>query len=888
MAILPDKILADAEIASFIGRVNTTADEIVGDSKFKIPNPSLPGLGLLIKLQIRAFEKSIASSFAPIFIGKKIIEDAKNSPARFLSIINDGLDSINTLFTNPIQFIIDEGINGPLEIFPFPVQILFGGVSKDANRLKSLIDSAQLTQGSSFLQEYSYNLILNAVSPPAPGEAVSTASDVNSIKSISVNYQTKTTGEKAPVQFLKEGDTFSVSDGNISSTYRVSSVQPGNEFAEIFLQLIASNTQNSGDNKTISIPGFKDSGIAVSRNITLREFLTPDGRLIIPFSVLGINLPLLSKLGFEIGNFSNLKDDNPTKEFVVQLEARSGLNFNQVFTSMIDGVFPEIDWQNLSSEKSNGNVNSKEVSKEEITSLARLLQIGSENPFFLIKIILNYVKLLLLPIQLVLGVFQSLAGLITNPVSLIRTIFLFLTDPLKALCDLISQAFLTFLRPYLEPIVTPVLPYNEAVEDPRDRSRGLKPLFSDLVCGTFADKLKNYNPNPNFFALQRNNLGQTVTDQNIPIQLPFNLEENKQIPDQGEIVTNSNNPSQVTSLRISTVTNTVEDSLAYLASVQVGSVISLSVSNKYQTYLVSSKTFQQYQSGNYFEYLVQPTTQSIRSGEPVQNNASVSSGFLATLSIDNPNKTFLFIIEKYLPLKLIERWESIKGILAITIALAVEIPSLVPAIFRSIFGIEQQSNPTAPATNSINELLILLAAGEDSLLAGLVEGNNEEEYAQIVSGIIGNTESATSPGIESIFSNLSVTLSAQSKNTVIYKNNVDPLVSEDFVYNEISLSQLGENVKGLLQTYYSFKDEGNAGGFNFVKKSKSVGKIYVVRDQTAQVIFDGGVFDAYEKFKVTNAEPTTFLETVQVKSLREDIISNLLYVANYLVPALKN
>ena len=55
MAILPDKILADAEIASFIGRVNTTADEIVGDSKFKIPNPSLPGLGLLIKLQIRYF-----------------------------------------------------------------------------------------------------------------------------------------------------------------------------------------------------------------------------------------------------------------------------------------------------------------------------------------------------------------------------------------------------------------------------------------------------------------------------------------------------------------------------------------------------------------------------------------------------------------------------------------------------------------------------------------------------------------------------------------------------------------------------------------------------------------------------------------------------------------
>ena len=140
MAILPDKILADAEIASFIERVNTTADEIVGDSKFQIPNPNLPGLGLLVKLQNRAFEKSIASSFAPIFIGKKIIEDAKESPARFFSIINDGLDSINTLFRNPIQFIIDEGINNPLKEFPFPIAILFGGRSKDANRLKQLIE----------------------------------------------------------------------------------------------------------------------------------------------------------------------------------------------------------------------------------------------------------------------------------------------------------------------------------------------------------------------------------------------------------------------------------------------------------------------------------------------------------------------------------------------------------------------------------------------------------------------------------------------------------------------------------------------------------------------------------------------------------------------------
>jgi hypothetical protein len=888
MAILPDKILADAEITSFIERVNTTADEIVGDSKFKIPNPSLPGLGLLVKLQIRAFEKSIASSFAPIFIGKKIIEDAKENPARFFSIISEGLDSINTLFTNPIQFILDEGINNPLKEFPFPIAILFGGQSKDANRLKELIDSAELSQGGSSLQEYNYNLVLGTALLPGPGEAVSTAPDVNSIKSISVNYQTKTTGEKAPVQFLSEGDTFSVSDGNTASTYLVSSVKPGNDFAEVFLQLIASDTVQSGDNKTIEIPGFKQTGISLSKRISLREFLTTDGRLIIPFSVLGINLPLLSQLGFELGNFSNLKEDSPTREFVTQLEARSGLRFNQVFASMIDGVFPQIDWESLSSEKSSGNQISKEASKEELVNLARLLQIGTDNPFFLIKILLNYVKLLLLPLQLVLGVFKSLSGLITSPISLVQTIFLFLTDPLKALCNIISEAFLTFLRPYLEPIVSPVIPYSEAVQDPQDKNRGLKPLFSDLICGTFSDKFNNYQPNPNFFALQRNNLTGQNVNLNPPLQLPFTLSENKLIPDQGEIITNSTDPSSVTSIRVSTVTNTVEDSLVYLASVQVGSVISLTVSNKYQTYLVSTKALQQKPDGNYFEYLVQPTTQSIRASQANPSDNAVTNNLLASLGIDNPNKKFLFILENYLPLKLIARWESIKGILAITIALAAEIPSLIPAVFRSLFGIERESNPTLPATTSVTDLLLLLSNGEDSLLEGLIGNNNEDQYAEIVSNIIGNSDSADNTGIELIFSNLSVSLSAQSKNTIIYKSNISSDVRDQFRYNEISLSQLGENVKVLLQAYYSIKDQSNAGGLNFVDKDRSVGKIYAVRNGNIEIIYDGGIYNAYEDFKLTNSEPSTLLGTVQVKSLRENIISNLNFVSIYLIPALKN
>lgn len=904
MPLLPDKILTDADIESFIERVNITADEIVGGSKFQIPNPSLPGLGLLIKLQIRVFEKSISSSFAPIFIGKKIIEDAKETPSNFFSIINDGLEEVKALFEDPIQFIIDEGINGPLEIFPIPIRLV-GGVSKDANRLKSLIDSAQPTQGSSVLQEYNYNLVLNAVSPPAPGEAASTASDVNSIKSISVNYQTKTTGEKAPVQFLKEGDTFSVSEGNISSTYRVSSVQPRNEFAEIFLQLIASNTQNSGDNKTIAIPGFKQTSISFSKKISLREFLTSDGKLIIPFSVLGINLPLLSKLGFEIGNFSNLKDDNPTKKFVTQLEAKSGLIFNKVFVDMIDGVFPQIDWESLSSEKSGKTSSSKETSTEELASLARLLQIGIDNPFFLIKILLSYVKLLLLPIQVVLGIFISLASAITDPIGLIKTVILFLTDPLKALCNIISESFLTFLRPYLEPIISPIIPYSEAVQDPNDKNRGLKPLFSDLICGTFSAKLNNYSPNPNFFALQRNNLSTQEINPNPPVQLPFTLSENKQIPEQGEIVTNSSDPASVTIIRVSTVTNTIEDNLAYLASVQIGSIISLSVSNEYQTYLVSSKFLQQNQEGNYFEYLVQPTAQpteqQVRSIQSNSSNNVVSNNLLASLTIDNPDKKFLFILEEYLSLELIPIWESIKGILAITIALAVEIPLLIPAVFKSLFKIEKGTSPTLAPLSSVSDVLSLLAGGNDSLLNGLIGNSNKNQYAEIVSGIIGNSNE--SPGIETIFYDLSDSLSSQSKNTVIYRSKIiSPVARDQFRYYQISLAKLGENVKVLLQIYYSIKDIRTT----YIFKKQPVGKIYALRNGNVNILFNKyeevGIYAAFQSFKVINNETINLYDDTYVKNftgiyiagengqfvyvqpLRDNIIRNLNFISTYILP----
>ena len=51
MAIIP-KCLSERQIENFVNNVNQTADEILGESKFEIPNPALPGIGLLIKLQM--------------------------------------------------------------------------------------------------------------------------------------------------------------------------------------------------------------------------------------------------------------------------------------------------------------------------------------------------------------------------------------------------------------------------------------------------------------------------------------------------------------------------------------------------------------------------------------------------------------------------------------------------------------------------------------------------------------------------------------------------------------------------------------------------------------------------------------------------------------------
>lgn len=889
MAVLPDKILTDREISDFIDRVNQRSDEIIGETKFKIPDPSLPGLGLLIKLQIRAFEKSIAAFLAPVFLGKSLISKARQS-VRFFKTLKDGFNDIKKIFTNPIQFILDEGINSILGLFPFPLAILFSGSSRNSQRLKSLIDGASSSSGDSQLNEYDYDLVLNSNLVPQPGQLTTTSASISDIKSVRINYQTKNEDETSPVNFLIPGDFFYLQDKSGSFTFSVSQVTNANSFSEIFLQLKSSDSPTTSAKKVFS-PGFSKKNVRLSRRVTLREFLTSDGKLVIPFSVLGVNLPLLSSLSFEIGDFSRLKDDNPVKQLVTQLEADSGLRFSQILAGMLDGVFPALNWQSIQNPAS-GDYN-KQLASEELVSLSRLLQIGIDNPFFLIKVLLNYIKLILLPLQVVLGVLKGLASKVTGPFSLISFVFQIVSNPLRALCGLISTAFLEFLRPYVEPATSAVIPWNELIQDPNDKSRGLKPLFSDLICGNFEKKLKTYTPNQNFFRTQSDSLTTPLT-QGVQVELPFDLTSN-QLPGPGELVKNSQDPKSVSQIKISTLTNTVENSLPYLASLNAGDTVSFTQNDIIQNYLISSKNFRVDPAGNYFEFLVQPISpEKATSLQTSQNKSSVSPGFKASLTINNPNKSFLFIVEKYLPIKAIAVWESVKGILAITIALAAEIPSLVPAVFRSLFSDGGTKTQSQILQDSVVDILTPLFEGDPNILDGAAGTNlsrklSTQEKAEIISGsretltaFIGNDPQQNYEGIDTIFFNLQTEREKEGKNIYVIKSRISDLDQrKKFRFNELSLSDLGIRLKVLLQIYQICLSQSDN------KAEKSIKLTVFGFDGTSSFqIYNGELYQGFLDFRIIEETPRDTKKQFNVESMRKVVLENVKYSGVYLLPTL--
>jgi hypothetical protein len=404
MAVLPDKILEDAEINAFIDRVNDTADSIVSDSKFKIPNSNLFGLGLLIKLQIRTFERSLATAFAPIFMGKKIMSSG-------IREIRETLSSIRTLFSNPLQFMLDEGINEQLKEFPFPISLNLADVGGDIGRLKSLINSSSPDNVDDELDRFSYSITYNINQAPSDGQITTTSSGIENLTSINVSEVTDVEDNNGSLGLLKSGDEIEVSSDGKYGVFEVTSVRKINSsdpYYRIDLEIKSLNVEEVPGDGSVVIPGFSSASLRSSRRLALRDF-TSNGKISIPFSVLGLSFPGLSRINLVLGDFSDVSPDSPTRQYLDQLSNQSGIAYGDVFSGVLEGKFPKIDFTKIQETTLSGSPDLTESSKEDLVSFARVLQIGAENPFFLIRILLNYLKLLLLPIKVILGVLKGLA-----------------------------------------------------------------------------------------------------------------------------------------------------------------------------------------------------------------------------------------------------------------------------------------------------------------------------------------------------------------------------------------------------------------------------------------------------------------------------------------------
>ena len=185
MAVLPDKILTDEKIAEFINQANANAKNIVGDSKFTIPDPALPGTGLLIKLWIRQAEKAFSSYFVPILAIKDVLSNPLEIPGK--------IGDISGFIENPLQALLDETVNNQVASdFFLPLRLILGGKSSaDFGRLKDLVDRADSERSSPATDiRPKFPYVLGEIgAAPAAGEYTIDTTDPETSTSISISLQ---------------------------------------------------------------------------------------------------------------------------------------------------------------------------------------------------------------------------------------------------------------------------------------------------------------------------------------------------------------------------------------------------------------------------------------------------------------------------------------------------------------------------------------------------------------------------------------------------------------------------------------------------------------------------------------------------------------------------
>jgi hypothetical protein len=807
MAVLPNKILTDQKITEFIDQTNTNAKDIVGDSKFVIPSPDLPGIGMLIKLWIRQSEKAFSSYFVPILAVKDSLSNLTEIPGK--------IQDISGFITNPVQTLLNETINNQVASdFFLPLKLILNGKSSaDFGRLKDLVDRAdsEITSPAADTRPKFPYVLGKIGSEPEPGEYTINTPDPETSTLLSINLQDYN-GDSTGASFssLIVGDVISLEQDGISQSWIIKSiiinpgyysfgVVPQNETASQELFAVREKTVYLQTNPNPLTAGAKallalltdGSGkIKFPITITLSDLLP-----VVGLPSIGFPLNLIS---LEIGNFDALPEDSPLAKKIKDLEDKSGWNFQtDVLDKILKGKYPKIDYP----ADPNQPKSEKLKAREELLAIAKLVQLIFTSPGDFFKIIGNYLKLLLLPLQIVVGTITAIfSAVLENPLSIFSIISKFLTDPLGALGDLIAEAILTSIRPYLEPtLVSAGITWEDATNETingRKTGKGLEPLISDLVIGRF--KCKGIKGTGNATVSQTSPTpGSTGAESSIEFtNYSYSIKYDGTPPEQGEVSLNNSDLNKVNIIKISSIDANVNSTLSNLVELTPGSEISIPKDGGTWVYAVNQRISP---TGNlsYFDYqvsLVYGPGQESPAGiadqiknasSPVNgtNRAVLSPGAnLANFQFASSDPLLQCLIENYLPIKIIAIWESVKGILGIILGFAATIPSLIGAVFESIFSLPEFSNPLAP-------LLQNLVDSNGTPLDGIFSTSSS-------ASVLDALDSLTSTnGIDQIFKRTSDKTSLKT----VYPNLVtDNNFKNNIGIDSISTVDLGKRIKILL------------------------------------------------------------------------------------------
>ena len=814
MAVLPNKILTEQKIAEFIDQTNINAKNIVGDSKFTIPDPSLPGTGLLIKLWIRQAEKAFSSYLVPVLAIKDVLSNPLEIPGK--------IKDISGFIKKPLQALLDESINNQVASdFFLPLRLILNGKSSaNFGRLKDLVDRADSERSSPAADTRpKFPYVLGKIGEaPAAGEYTINTSDPETSTSLSISLQDYN-GDSTGVSFssLVRGDIISLDQDGISQSWVIKSivvnpgyytfgVVPQNEtraqeiFAvqekTVYFQTTP-NPLTAGAKALLSLLTDGSGKIKFPITITLSDLLP-----VVGLPAIGFPLNLIS---LEIGDFNALPKDSPLAKKIKDLEAKSGWNFQtDVLDKIFKGKYPKLDYP----KDPNQPKSEKLKAREELLAIAKLVQLIFTSPSDFFKIIGNYLKLLLLPLQIVVGTITALfAAVLKNPLSIFSLIAKLLTDPVRALGDLIAEAVLSTIRPYLEPTLTAAgISWEDATNERingNPTGKGLQPLVSDLVIGRFKcggikgtgnGTITQTSPTP----------GATGSEASIQFtNYSYVVKYDGTPPQEGEVSLNNLDLNKVNVIKISSLDANVNSTLTNLVELLPGSEISIPKDGGTWVYAVNQRISP---TGNlsYFDYQVSlvygpgqdsPTgiadqIQSASSPVNGRNRAVLSPGAnLANFQFTSADPFLQCLIDKYLPIKIIAIWESVKGILGVILGFVATIPFLIKAVFESLFSpqnLPEFRNPLAPILDS------LVNPSNDpngTPLDGIFNPNSSASVLDLLDSLTAVN------GIDQIFKRTSDDTSLK---TVFPALVTDIKYSGNIVIGPISTVELGKRIKVLL------------------------------------------------------------------------------------------